>query len=710
MNILTNWLRHYLPALPVDDRQLADDLTLRGIAVEGVHSLGPNNGSLFEMDITTNRVDAMNHYGIAREAATIYNLPLQPLIPSLIPETSADKSFVQIEAKHLCGRFTAQILRNITITPSIGQVTEYFNLLNQKQISNAVDASNFVLLGMGHPTHAFDLDKLEGGIIVRLARKGEKLKLLDGTDRTLEADDLVVADEKKALALAGVMGGWDSMITAETKNILVEAAWFDQASIRRSSRRHGLHTDASHRFERGADFDACLNANALVSQLILEYGGHKESAPIDVVIPEIANRTANRQSIQLSVQQVQRHLGTTLDDTPTHSALTYELIHQYLSSLGCTLSQVAESVVDSKTLSVKLPSWRLDLEREIDLIEEVARVYGYNRFANTLPTPLPVIAHPIAAKEAAIRTRLLALGYSESISSTFASQADSDLFAESEKRTVPMENPLSEEASLLRPSLVPGMLNMLAHNLNRDVKDVRLFEQGQIFTGTVPADGTFISEVHESAQLSLGLTGNITAADRYTAQSPAFFELKGAIESIIMLFTPLGGSAALTFTAEAPAWLQLGRSATALLNNQPIAHLGELASTEATQRKLRQPVFLAQLNLAKLYELPLKKITAHDLSRFQAVERDFSFVFPDETQWYTIASAIHALAIPELQSLKPVEVWRNAKFPGVYSLLLRTIFQSHDRTLRDDELTAWWSAIISTLTNLGGTLRAPGEK
>ena len=314
----------------------------------------------------------------------------------------------------------------------------------------------------------------------------------------------------------------------------------------------------------------------------------------------------------------------------------------------------------------------------------MARVYGYNRFANTLPTAMPVIAHPTAAKEAAVRTRLLALGYSESISSTFASHADTDLFAEEGKQTVPMENPLSEEASLLRPSLVPGMLNMLAHNLNRDVKDVRLFEQGQIFTGIVPADGTIISDVHESPNSPSASPASPTT-DRYTAQAPLFFELKGAIESVLSLFDLRGSSfrpeaahfAAgveksavspavanpITFTAEAPAWLQPGRSATALVNNQPIAHFGELAHNQSETRKLRQPVYLAQLDLAKLYELPLKKVTAHDLSRFQAVERDFSFVFPDAIQWHTIASAIHALSIPELQSLKPVEVWRNAKIP-----------------------------------------------
>jgi phenylalanyl-tRNA synthetase beta chain len=760
MNILTNWLRHYVPTIPVDDRQLADDLTLRGMAVEGVHSLGTTaegkpNGSLFEMDITTNRVDAMNHYGIAREAATIYNLPLAPLVtessfrpkaahfaaaaekPASLPLQPAQPTFpVTIEAKDLCGRFTAQILRNVTIAPSTGRVAEYFNLLGQRQISNAVDASNYVLLAMGHPTHAFDLDKLEGGIVVRLARKGEKLKLLDGTDRTLEPDDLVVADEKKALALAGVMGGWDTMITAETKNILVEAAWFDPAAIRRSSRRHGLHTDASHRFERGADFNAAPTANALVSQLILQSGGTLEGTLIDVIIPEIEARTASRPAISLSVQQVQRHLGTTLDDTPTHSALTPQLIHQYLTALGCSLTAKTED-----TFAVKLPSWRLDLEREIDLIEEVARVYGYNRFANTLPTAMPVIAHPLAAKEAAVRNRLLALGFSESISSTFASQQDADLFYPNKqegKRTVPMENPLSEEASLLRPSLVPGMVTMLAHNLNRDVKDVRLFEQGHIFTGTPPADGSYIEEVDESAQLSLGVTtAQPHATPLHTATDAPFFELKGAIESILSLFTltpekessfrpeaahsatvvekpaaPYKRTSALTFTPEVPAWLQPGRSATALLNGAPIAHFGELAHPQRDQRKLRQSIYLAQLDLAKLYELPLKKVTAHDLSRFQAVERDFSFTFPDTMQWHTIAAAIHALAIPELQRLTPTEIFRDPKGksvpPAHYALLLKCVFQSNDRTLREDELTTWWSTIIATLTQLGGTIRAPG--
>ena len=225
MKILSSWLREYVPGIAVSDRELADDLTLRGIAVEGVFDLGAH-GSLFEMDITTNRVDAMNHYGIAREAATIYGLELKLLDTSLpAARVAARPVSVSIEEPKLCGRFTARVLLDIRLTPSSGVVAERFRLLEQKPIFNAVDATNYVVLAMGQPTHAFDLDKLEGGIIVRRARNGEKLRTLDGVERLLDADDLVVADEKKALGLAGVMGGWDTMITPETRNVLVEAAW-----------------------------------------------------------------------------------------------------------------------------------------------------------------------------------------------------------------------------------------------------------------------------------------------------------------------------------------------------------------------------------------------------------------------------------------------------------------------------------------------------
>jgi phenylalanyl-tRNA synthetase beta chain len=700
MNILTKWLRSYLPELPVDDRQLAEDLTLRGIAVEGEFSV--DGGTRFEMDITTNRVDAMNHYGVAREAAAIYNRVVRPLESDLgapINETRAGKGFpVRIEASDLCGRFTARIIRGVTVGASTGVVAEYFAALGQKAISSPVDATNFGWLAMGQPTHVFDLDLLDGGIVVRRARSGEKLLLLDGSEHTLTTDDLVIADETKALGLAGVMGGWDSRVTKTTKNILVEAAWFDPSAIRASSRRHGLHTDASHRFERGADFNAADTANNLVTRLIVEQCGGDVVGPLtDVVIPEIAAKTANREPIRLQVSEVQRHLGTTLDGKDFEP----ELVQQYLAALGCRLSVV----VDDKykllpEYAVRLPSWRLDLEREIDLIEEVARVYGYNKFADTLPSfagTVIELAH--SEQESAIRETLRALGFSEAISSTFVSAGEAEVFGDARAGAVAMGNPLSEEAGMLRPSLVPGMATMLAHNLHRDVSDVRLFELGTVFTGST-------AKVDEAAGLAIGVTGATVATSLHSVGDALFYEMKGAIESLLAKF-----SGAVTFDAELlPAWVEAGRGARALLDGEAVAWFGELNSAEAQRRKLRQTCVLAEVRAVELLERSLRQPVSRELSRFQAVERDFSFVFPDAVRWDAISSALIVLRIAEMQSVAPVEIFRDAKGKAVsaghYSALVRVRFQSNERTLTEDEIGGWSVSVVGALTNLGGAQRA----
>ncbi|HEY5330837.1 MAG TPA: phenylalanine--tRNA ligase subunit beta [Acidobacteriaceae bacterium] len=691
MNILTQWLRSYLPKLPVDDRQLAEDLTLRGIAVEGEFAV--HGGSRFEMDITTNRVDAMNHYGVAREAAAIYGLPLKSLDAGTpITETAHGEGFpVRIEAPDLCGRFTARVIRGVTVGPSTGIIADYFAALGQKQISAPVDVTNFGWLAIGQPTHAFDLDKIEGGIVVRHARAGEKLQLLDGTERTLVADDLVVADERKPLALAGVMGGWDSRVTGETKNILVEAAWFSPASIRASSRRHGLHTDASHRFERGADFAIAPVANNLVTRMIVAQCGGEVLGPlVDIIIPVIAAKTANRAPIHLSVAEVQRHLGTTLDG----NGISADVVERFLTALGCILTPTGPGAY-----AVQLPSWRLDLEREIDLIEEVARVYGYNKFADTLPTFTgTVIELPHSDQESTIRETLRALGYSEAISSTFASADEAALFG-STSGSVAMGNPLSEEAGMLRPSLVPGMATMLAHNLHRDVSDVRLFELGTVFTGSA-------AQVDEATGLAIGATGTPAATSLHSATDALFYEIKGAIETLLAKF-----SGTVTFdAADLPAWLEPGRGARALLDATPIAWFGELASAEAHRRKLRQTCVLAEVRAAALLTRPLRQPASHDLSRFQAVERDFSFIFPDTVRWEAIAAALSALNIAEMQRVSAIEIFRDPKgkaiAAGSYSALIRARFQSNDRTLTEEEILAWYNGIIATLTTLGGVQRA----
>ncbi len=728
MNVLTAWLRSFLPPLPVSDRQLADDLTLRGIAVEGVHALpataaGEPLGHLFETDITTNRVDAMNHYGIAREVATMYGLPLAPLRASFPPEVGLSIGGGEVlpvriapEAEGMCGRFTARVLRGVRIAPSVdvagGRVSTWFEALGAKRISNAVDASNFTLLGMGHPTHAFDLAKVEGGIVVRLARAGEMLRLLDGSTVTLEADDLVIADERKALSLAGVMGGMESSITAETRDVLVESAWFDPAAVRRSARRHGLHTDASHRFERGADFAAAPLANDLVSALILESaGGRLASELVDVVVPAAEARTAARPEIALRVSAVQAVLGRTTEDRDGASALTAELVARTLRALGCDLVEAGVG-----RYAVRLPSWRLDLEREIDLIEEVARVFGYNRFANTLPTPMPVRERPEAAAERAVRGRLLALGFTEMLSSTFCSAEDAAVFAAvgggMAVHGVPMENPLSEEASLLRPSLLPGMLSAVAANLHRDVREARLFEQGHTFVSSTAVETGEVAEVVEQPELALGLTtGQARGTGLLSAEDAPIYALKGAVESLAGLFALPGGAESLAMRADGlPGWMEPGRGGVATLHGVPLAAFGELNRAEAARRKLRQPVYLAGVRVGELLRLPLREHTAREVSRYQAVDRDFSFIFPDGTEWHTVRAAVQALALPDLERLEPVEIFRDATGKAVaaghYSLLLRATFQSGTRTLTEGDLAGASEHLAEALRALGGVQRA----
>jgi phenylalanyl-tRNA synthetase beta chain len=706
MKILTKWLRSYLPGLSVDDAQLAEDLTLRGIAVEGIYDLGEGNGSLYEMDITTNRVDAMNHYGIAREAAAIYGLTLPELTFALPEPRPGGQPFsVKIEAENACGRFTARVLRNITIGESRdwfagAEVSTYFALLEQKKISNAVDATNFAWLAMGQPTHAFDLDKLEGGIVVRRARKGERLKTLDGVDRMLDADDLIIADHKKALGLAGVMGGWDTMITPETKNVLVEAAWFDPAAVRQTARRHGLHTDASHRFERGADFNAAPVASAIVSAILLANGGWIDGELVDVRVPAAEARTARRKPVALALSEVQRILGTTIDE----EGITAAAVENVLTALGCGLSAAPEtSSKGGNVWNTMLPSWRLDLEREIDLIEEVARVYGYNRFANTLPEfGEGVRALPSAQKEATVRGTLLAAGFHEAISSTFCSAAEGALTAPQPALVVPLGNPLSEEAGVLRPSLVPGMLTMVAGNLNRDVNDVRLFEMGTVFSG-----GT--DKVDERPALAFGAVGALPEESAlHAGRAFDFFDVKGVVEQVISRFE-MRGMYFDRFPADAglaPQWLHPYRSARVVADGVTVGWFGQLHPREAAARKIKDALFIGELALDRLYKLGLRRPIASEISRYQPVRRDFSLILDRSVDWETIDRALAGLQIPELVEWRVREVFRDARLGAQeYALLLGVTFQAPDRTLREEELQKFQAQVVEAVGKAGARLR-----
>jgi phenylalanyl-tRNA synthetase beta chain len=744
MKLSANWIRDFVD-LTVDDRRLAGDLTNVGIAVEGISGSGAD--TVFEMEIGTNRPDAMNHYGVAREAAAIYDLPLKPIAPKLPStakagssadsggaaesrafskqdrdadlkgraSTAQDAPFpITVEEPELCPRFSARVIRGTRIVPSPEKIAHRLQLIDQRPISNAVDATNYVLWEIGKPTHVFDLDLLEGGqLVIRKARAGETLKTLDGVERKLTPEDLVVCDAKKPVGLAGVMGGYDTMITEKTRNIVIESAWWDPGTVRKMARRHGLHTDASHRFERGADFESTVLSCDRVAELILESGGELVGDVVDVV-----SKKMDQAPVVLHVSEVRRILGGELDAG---------IIFRLLKRLGFTL--IPEGQGEAK-FRVYIPSWRLDVEREIDLIEEIARLHGYDKFENTLPAYRgAVVELPHAAIDATLRKRALALGYNEALSLTFISHADAEKFSSfsPDARVLELANPLSEEASVMRTSLFPGMLDMLAWNLNRDVEEARLFEMGSVYElvggERVEPKRACLGATASAVRSSLPAGGALDVSKGEQAAAEAFRAFKGDVENLLAAF-----AGSVTYEREAAEYFHPGRSARARLNGALVAQFGQIHPEVAAARKLRQDVFLAEFDLEQLYKCGLRPVRFTLLGKYPAVERDFSFVFADDVTFEQMLEAVTA-AIPtfaaknaakpalsaaegmghpaELREFRPVEILRGGSIAaGKYSMLLRAKFQSDERTLRDDEVVQWSAKIVAALTSLGGTQRA----
>ena len=713
MKLSPQWIRDFVD-LTVDDRRLAEDLTNVGISVEGISGSGVD--TVFEMEIGTNRPDAMNHYGVAREATAIYDLSLKPVAPKLPSaakaasnsdgddaalkgrsSTAHDAPFpITVEEPALCPRFSARVIRGTRIQASPQKIARRLQLLDQRPISNAVDATNYVLWEIGKPTHVFDMDLLEGGkIIVRKARDGETLKTLDGVERELTSEDLVVCDAKKPVGLAGVMGGYDTMITEKTRNIVIESAWWDPGIVRKMSRRHGLHTDASHRFERGADFESTVLSCDLVAKMILESGGGELVG--DVV--DVMSGPMDTAPVVLHVSEVRRILGGSLDRGQ---------IFGLLKRLGFSLIPEGQ---DDAQFRVHIPSWRLDVEREIDVIEEIARLHGYDKFENSLPAYSgAVVELPHAAIDAAFRTRALALGYNEALSLTFISHADAEKFASaSAAKVLELENPLSEEASVMRTSLAPGMLDMLAWNLNRDVTEARLFEMGAVYElageARVEPKRACLGATAAALRASLSVGGALDVSKgEQAAATETFRGFKGDVENLLAAFV-----GDVSYDRETTEYFHPGRSARARVNGAVVAQFGQIHPELAAARKLRQDVFLAEFDLEQLYRNGLRPVKFAALGKYPAVERDFSFTFASDVSFDQIQHSMGPLRIEELRAFRPVEIFRGGSTvwitPGNYSILLRATFQSSERTLREDEVVRWSEKIVAALVELGGAQR-----
>src|SRR5579862_2740657 len=690
MKVLYNWLKEFvdIAAAPED---LRTRLSLSGTAIEALEQTAA--GPMLDAELTSNRADCLGHYGIAREAAVLYGLPLKPIDPRLKEsgEQASAATRVQIDSPELCGRYTARVLRGVKVGPSPDWLRQRLEALGQTSINNIVDATNYAMLELGHPMHAFDMDLLsEQRIVVRRARPGEKMRTLDGIERTLSTEMCVIADAARAVAIAGVMGGADTEIRSTSRNILLESAWFDPVSIRRTSKSLGLRTEASMRFERGADLEMAETASRRCAELIQQLAGGEILAGVVDVYPGRA--AAPR--IALTRAEFLRVMGADVPDAE---------IEAILSGLGFAPSRSGAAVWNCVR-----PSWRGDVTREADLIEEVARIYGVDKFPSRLPpAKLPAARLESAEADDRLREILIGLGYQEIIAIPIVDEPSDALFRPAAATPARIANPLAEDASVMRSTGAVSMARTLEWNLNHGQRNVRLFEFGKSYgwNGTQPV---------ESRIVTLGASG--LAREKGVAETDrayVFADLKGDLDQIGHL---AGG---ISWTAGGPGWFHAAHAGTISLRTDgaaerprnPIGHAGQLARRVSEKFKLRQDAYIAELELEPLctgYKSARAALRYKSLSRFPAVERDFSLVLLDGTTFASIEETIRALGIAEVSSIDAVDLFRGKNVPeGKFALLVRVRFESLQATLTEAQLTDFSSRIIAALEQkLGATLRA----
>ncbi|HEY2548668.1 MAG TPA: phenylalanine--tRNA ligase subunit beta [Candidatus Acidoferrum sp.] len=695
MKVVYNWLKDFvdITASPAD---VASRLALSGTNIGSVEN-GPH-GAVIDAEVGSNRPDCLAHYGIARELSAVYKLPLKPFTPKPVESATkvSEAAKIEIQSPELCGRFTARVIRGAKIQPSPKWLKDRLEASGVASISNVVDISNYVMLELGNPLHTYDYDKVrDHRIVVRRAKSGEKTRTLDGIERTLDSSMSVVCDGdgSRVVGIGGVMGGADTEISFSTKNILIECAWFEPVAIRKAARFLKLHTEASTRFGRGADPEAAELASRRAAELILQLAGGELLSGVVDVYP--GKRTSKK--IHLTRAEFLRIMGADVSDKE---------IEAILSALGFAPVRVGQNRGAEGSLlaawECTQPSWRAEVEREIDLIEEVARIHGLDKFPPRLPAARQGAQRlPKFEPEQRVRERLIGLGYREILTIPHVAEERDALFRPENVTPARLANPLSEEANILRSNGLVTMAAALEWNLNHGQRNVRLFEIGRHYR----LEGT---AAIETPILTIGATGEARAkgiVEGENAREYQFADLKGDVDSI----GALGGEFRWG-TGGAP-WAHAARRGKIALATNEIGQAGQLARRVADKFKLRQEVFLAEIQLDPLYAAirAAKDSRRYEpIPRFPAVERDFSLLLAEGTPFSDVVKTIRSLNIAEITSIEAADLFRGKNVPsGKYSLLVRVTFQSREATLTDAQTSDSSAKIIAALEkNLGAQLRA----
>ena len=703
MRILVSWLRDFV-AVDVSIDELAAVLTMRGFEVSAIEPApatvqGNGDDAVLDLEITTNRPDCLSVFGIAREVSTIYDTelgtPRVDVMASMASTGGSSDVSVAIDDPDVCPRYVASVA-DVTLGPSPTWLAARLDAAGVRPINNIVDITNYVMMELGHPMHAFDLESLaDRAIRIRDAAPGETVRTLDGQERRLRPDMLVIADAVRPHAVAGVMGGADSEVSGHSRTVAFESAYFRPTSIRRTSKRLALSTDASYRFERGADIDAPVVAMQRALTLLEQTGAGRIRGSIIDTYPH----PKPPETVTLRHARIARILGIDVDSS---------FVVTTLDRLGFSVSPaIGDTPSDDRPQwQIGIPTWRVDVGGEIDLIEEVARHYGYDRLASTFPPVLqpPAPLSPYQRRQRLLRRMLTAGGCSEAINYSFTDRASTAPFVQDASDVVAIANPLSEKFTVLRPSLLPGLLDSLIRNRRREHRDIRLFEIGKRFRRTTG----------ETDALAIAVTGG-GAPEHWSAPGRPvdLFDIKGLVERLCEALgvTPL-------FEQTVSRVLVTGRASRVV----GIAHstgeqvslgiFGQLAPTIATIRgfpSTGDEVYVAELDLAALVSVAVGRDLLHatPVPRYPSVIRDLALVVDGTLPAAAVRDTIQTVAPDTLVSVREFDRYVGPGVPdGRVSLALHLTFRASDRTLTDVEVQAAVDTVVMALRDHhGATLR-----
>lgn len=667
--------------------QISDDnsglMELAADAPVGVNIrdyLGLDDASI-ELGLTPNRGDCLSLAGLAREVGAIYAAHVTPLTIAPVAPVHDEVRPVEVQATKACPRYLGRVIRNVDLSRSTPLwMVERLRRSDIRSIDAAVDITNYVMLELGQPMHAFDLAEINGGIRVRMAEEGEKLVLLDGQEASLRADTLVIADHQRALAIAGVMGGEHSGVSAKTRDLFLESAFFDTIALAGKARSYGLHTDSSHRFERGVDSQLARQSIERATALLLEIVGGEAGPVIEAVsqadLPQIA-------PITLRAERIDQMLGMQMDAAE---------VERLLTALGLTVSAQGEGV-----WQVGVPSHRFDISLEVDLIEELGRLYGYNRLPVRYPQArlAPQAKSEARAELAALRRLLVARGYQEAITYSFI---DPKLFALFNPGVEPLQlaNPISADMAAMRSSLWPGLVKALQHNLNRQQSRVRLFESGLRFVGQLEG-------LKQEAMLAGVLTGSrLPEGWAHGRDDVDFYDLKADVEALL---GSAGSSLEFSFVPGERAALHPGQAARIERDGRLVGFIGALHPELAKTLGIDQSVYLFELVLAEVAQGRMPIFS--ELSRFPEVRRDLALLADRELPAESVLACIREAAGDWLTDLRLFDVYHGKGIdPHRKSLAVGLTWQHPSRTLNDDEVNTTTQNILTSLQErFNATLR-----